>query len=189
MTVRILTIFALVLSVPALASAQSVEVLATTGVVHLWDDEGSIGIGVPIGGGVGLKWPSGWGIEALADTQKATRDFDSGVRFDSTVAAARARLIRYFRSGRTQPYAGAGFGVTHVESTRESPVGCALVNNVFTCTGRDISQSESTAGTWSGFAGLRIVAGGVVFLRPEFEFSMAGEHVRMGGVVAIGASW
>jgi opacity protein-like surface antigen len=181
--------FALVLSIPALASAQSVEVFATTGIVQLWDDEGNIGAGVPIGGGVGFNWPRGWGIEALAETQKATRDFDSGVRFDSTVTAARARLIRYFGSGRTQPYAGAGFGVTHIESTRESPADCALVNNVFTCTGRDIFQSESTAGTWSGFAGLRIRTGGVLFVRPEFEFSMAGEHVRMGGVVAVGASW
>jgi hypothetical protein len=188
MTVRILAI-ALVLSVPAHASAQSVEVFATTGVVQLWDDEGNIGVGVPIGGGVGFRWPGGWGIEALAEMQKATRDFDSGVRFDSTVTAARARVIRYFGSGRTQPYAGAGFGVTHIESTRESPVGCALVNGVFTCTGRDIFQSESTAGTWSGFAGLRISAGRVMFVRPEFEFSMAGEHVRMGGTVAIGASW
>lgn len=182
-------LIALVLSIPAHASAQSFEVFATTGVVQLWDDEGNIGAGVPIGGGVGFKWPGGWGIEALAETQKATRDFDSGVRFDSTVTAARARLIRYFGSGRTQPYAGAGFGVTHIESTRESPSGCALVNNVFTCTGSDIFQSESTAGTWSGFAGLRISAGRVLFARPEFEFSMAGEHVRMGGVVAIGASW
>ena len=188
MTMRLLAI-ALVVSVPALASAQSVEIFATTGVVQLWEDEGNIGTGVPLGGGIGFKWPRGWGIEALAETQKATRDFDSGVRFDSTVTAARARLIKYFGSGRTQPYAGAGVGVTRIESTRESPVGCALVNNVFTCTGRDIFQSESTAGTWSGFAGLRIGAGRVLFVRPEFEFSMAGEHVRMGGVVAVGASW
>ena len=181
--------FALVLSIPALASAQSVEVFATTGVVQLWDDEGNIGAGVPIGGGVGFRWPRGWGIEALAETQKATRDFDSSVRFDSTVTAARARLIRYFGTAPTQPYAGAGFGVTHIESTRESPAGCALVNNAFTCMGRDIFRNESTAGTWSGFAGLRISAGRVLFVRPEFEFSMAGEHVRMGGVVAVGASW
>ena len=76
---------------PALASAQSIEVFATTGVVQLWDDEGNIGVGVPIGGGIGFKSPHGWGVEALAETQKATRDFDSDVRFDSTVTAARAR--------------------------------------------------------------------------------------------------
>ena len=81
--------------------------------------------------------------------------------------------------------------MTRVESTRESPIGCALVNNVFTCTGRDIFQSESTAGTLSGFAGRAHRAGNVLFVRPEFEFSMAGEHMRMGGTSsAIGRrSW
>jgi len=174
---------------PVLASAQSIEVFATTGVVQLWDDEGSLGVGVPIGGGIGFKSPHGWGIEMLAETHKAQRNFDNGVQFDSTVTAARGRIIKYFGSGRTQPYAGGGLGVTRVKSTRESPTGCALVNNVFTCTGRDIFQSESTKGTLSGFAGVRIAAGNVLFVRPEFELSRAGEHTRIGGTVAIGASW
>jgi hypothetical protein len=50
-------------------------------------------------------------------------------------------------------------------------------------------QSESTKGTLSGFAGVRIAAGNVLFVRPEFELSRAGEHMRIGGTVAIGASW
>ena len=128
---RVFLLGVLILS-PVLASAQSIEVFATTGVVQLWDDEGSLGVGVPIGGGVGFKSPHGWGIEMLAETQKAQRNFDSGVQFDSTVTAARGRIIKYFGSGRTQPYAGGGLGVTRVKSTRESPTGCALVNNVFT---------------------------------------------------------
>ena len=173
MTLRIIAI-TVALSFPALASAHSVEVFATTGLVQLWDDEGNIGAGVPIGGGLGFKSPHGWGIEALAETQKATRDFDSSVRFDSTVTAARARLLKYFGNGRTQPYAGGGFGVTRVASTRESPMGCALDDNVFTCSGRDIFRSKSTARTLSGFAGLRIAAGRVLFVRPELEFGKAG---------------
>ena len=177
------------LSFPALASAEPVEVFVTTGLHHVWDDEGNIGVGVPIGGGIGLKSPHGWGIEALAETQKAKRDFDSGVRFDSTVTTARARLIKYFGSGSTQPYAGGGLGATRITSTRESPTGCALVNNVFTCTGRDVFRNESTAGTLTGFAGLRIRVGRKLFVRPEFEFAKAGEHIRLGGTVAIGASW
>jgi opacity protein-like surface antigen len=182
------SLLVLILS-PVLASAQSIDVFATTGVVQLLDDEGSLGVGVPIGGGVGFKSPHGWGLEVLAETQKAKRNFDSGVRFDSTVTAARGRIMKYFGDGRTQPYAGGGLGVTRVKSTRESPTGCALVNNVFTCTGRDIFQSESTNGTLSGFAGVRIAAGNVLFVRPEFELSRAGEHTRIGGTVAIGASW
>jgi hypothetical protein len=29
----------------------------------------------------------------------------------------------------------------------------------------------------------------VLFVRPEFELSRAGEYMRIGGTVAIGASW
>jgi hypothetical protein len=43
--------------------------------------------------------------------------------------------------------------------------------------------------TLSGFAGVRIAAGNVMFVRPEFEVSKAGEHMRLGGTIAIGASW
>jgi hypothetical protein len=60
---------------------------------------------------------------------------------------------------------------------------------VFTCTGRDVFQSASTSGTLSGFAGVRIPVGNVLFVRPEFEMSKAGEHTRLGGTVAVGASW
>jgi len=124
--------------------------------------------------------PHGWGIELLAETQKANRHFDSDVLFDSTVTAARARLLKYFGGGRTQPYAGGSLGVTRITSTRESPTGCALVNNVFTCTGRDMFRTESTAGTLSGSAGVRIAVGNVMFVRPEFKLSKAGEHMRLG---------
>jgi opacity protein-like surface antigen len=186
---RLVFLLGALIPAPVLASAQSIDVFATTGVVQLWDDEGNLGVGVPIGGGVGFRSPHGWGLEALAETQKAERHYDSGVRFDSTVTAARGRIMKYFGNGRTQPYAGGGLGVTRVKSTRESPTGCALVNNVFTCTGRDIFRSEHTNGTLSGFAGVRIAAGNVLFVRPEFELSKAGEHLRIGGTVAIGGSW
>src|SRR5688572_7606029 len=100
MTVRMLFLTALILS-PALASAQSIEIFATTGAAQLWDDEGNLGVGVPIGGGIGFKSPHGWGIELLAETQKAERNFDSDVRFDSTVTAGHARILKYFGGGRT----------------------------------------------------------------------------------------
>src|SRR5687768_4639758 len=173
MTVRILLFVAIFLS-PVFASAQSLEIFATTGVVQLWDDEGNIGLGVPIGGGVGFRSPHGWGIEVLAETQKAERNFDSGIRFDSTVTAARGRIIKYFGDGGTQPYAGGGLGLTRIKSARTEPFG----NNVF--------RSASTAGTVSGFAGVRIAAGDRLFVRPEFELSKAGEHIRIGGTVAVG---
>jgi len=185
---RSVLLAALILS-PAVASPQSIEVFGTTGAVQLWDDEGNIGVGAPIGGGVGFRSPHGWGIELVAETQKAKRNFDSDVRFDSTVTAGRARILKYFGGGRAQPYAGGGLGVTRVTSTRDYPADCSLTNSVFGCTSRDIFRSKSTAGTLAGFAGVRFAAANVMFVRPEFELSRAGEHMRIGGAIAIGASW
>ena len=173
---RLLLLSVLIL-IPALGSAQSLEVFATTGVVQLWDDEGNIGSGVPVGGGVGFRSPHGWGVEALAEAHKATRDFDSGVSFDSTVTAGRARIVKYFGIGPAQPYAGGGLGLTRVKSARTEPFG----GNIF--------RRSTTSGTLSAFAGVRIAAGNTLFVRPEFEFLKGGEHIRMGGTVAVGASW
>jgi len=164
---------------PALASAQSVEIFATTGVCQVWDDEGNIGTGVPIGGGIGFRSPHGWGVEFLAERQKATRNFASGVSFDSTVTAARARLLKYFGSSRTQPFAGASLGIARIESSRTEPLGI----------GGAVFQRTSTDGSLGGFFGVRISAGDHLFVRPEFEVSKSGEHLRMGGMVAVGVSW
>jgi opacity protein-like surface antigen len=163
--------------VPTLASAQSVELFAMTGVAQVWDDEGNIGNGVPLGVGVGFRSPHGWGVEGFAEAHEATRDFDSGVRFDSTVTAARARIVKYFGAAATQPYAGGGLGVTRVKSARTEPFNA----NIF--------RRTSTSGTLSAFAGVRIAAGSTLFVRPEFEFLKASEYIRMAGTVALGASW
>ena len=139
---------------------------------------------MPIGGGVGFKWPGGWGIEVLAETQKRTRDFDSGVRFDSTVTAARARLIRYFGSGRTQPYAGARlWRDAHRVDARVTFRLRAGQQRVYLHGQRHLSKrvdgghmERLRRSGQSAQAARRSRA-------PEFEFSMAGEHIRMGGVV------
>lgn len=186
---RIVSLLGIVVLSPVLAAAQSIEVFFTTGVVQLWDDEGNLGTGAPVGVGLGFRSPHGWGIEVLADAQKATRTFDSDVRLDSTVLSLRARMLKYFGDGRVQPYAGAGLGATSVKSTRDAPSGCALINNIFTCSSRDVFRSDATSGTLVGFTGIRISAGRSVFVRPEFELSKAGEHLRIGGFVAVGASW
>jgi opacity protein-like surface antigen len=188
---RILGLLLILLS-PRLASAQSLELFAVTGAVQLWDDEGSLGVGVPIGGGVGFRSPHGWGIEALIEGQNASRRFESpsDVRFDSTVMSGRARLLKYFGTARAQPYAGGGLGVTRIKSTYDYPAGCGFgPNNQFQCTSRDVHRRDQTAGTLTGIAGVRIAVGSKLFVRPEFEFSRAGEHMRMGGTVAVGGSW
>ena len=189
MTIRTGLVLILLL-LPAATHAQSLEVFAMTGAVQLWNDESRLGIGMPIAGGIGFRSPHGWGIEALFERQRATRTFDSTVKFDSTVTAASTRLLKYFGSGRVTPFAGGGIGVTRVRSTFDYPADCALgPNNQFSCARRDITSRSTVAGTLTGVAGLRIAAGGRVFVRPEFQLSRAGEHLRMGGTVAVGTAW
>ena len=189
MTIRIGLLLVL-LFLPVAAHAQSLEVFAMTGAVQLWDDESRLGLGMPIGGGLGFRSPHGWGIEALFDRQRASRDFTSTVTFDSTVTAASARLLKYFGGERLSAYAGGGLGVTRVRSTFDFPADCALgPNNQFSCARRDITNRSTVAGTLTGFAGLRIAAGERFFVRPELHLSKAGEHLRLGGTVAVGRAW
>ena len=80
-------------------------------------------------------------------------------------------------SGRPERF-GGGFGVMRVESSRTEPPGFGVV-----------FSSQATSGTLSGFAGVRIPVGSRLFVRPEFEVSRGGEHMRIGGTVAIGVGW
>ena len=173
-----LLLLAAIILTPGFASAQTIEVFGITGGAQVWDDEGNIGFGVPFGGGIGFRMPGGWGVEGLVEGQKAERNFTSGVRFDSTLTSGRGRILKYFGTGRTQFYTGAGLGISRIASTRTEPVG---FGGVFSRT--------VNSGSVSGFAGLRIPAGTRLFVRPEFEISRAGEHVRIGGNVAIGLGW
>ena len=54
MTMRACFLLGVLILSPAFASAQSIEVFVITGLVQVWDDEGNIGVGMPIGGGVGV---------------------------------------------------------------------------------------------------------------------------------------
>ena len=171
-------LLAAIILTPVFASAQTIELFGITGGTQVWDDEGNIGFGVPFGAGIGFRTSTGWGVEGLFEGQKAERNFTSGVRFDSNLTSARGRVLKYFGTGRTQFYTGGGLGISKIATTRTEPAG---FGGVFSRT--------VNAGSVSGFVGLRIPVGTRVFVRPEFEISRAGEHLRMGGNVAIGLGW
>jgi opacity protein-like surface antigen len=178
---------------PALASAQttSVEVFGTTGIVTLWDDESKLGTGASFGVGAGVRLPSRIGIEVLVERHETHRrfEFPSDVRFDSDVIAARVRLAKYFFT-RVQPYVGGGFGVAQIKSVYDSPADCGFgASNQFQCLSRDIRTRTTTSPTLSAFGGVRFAAGQNLFVRPEFEFLTAKEHLRLAGTVAVGWGW
>ena len=122
------------------------------------------------------------------ERQRPNRRFPSDVRFDSTLTTGRARLLKYFGNASIQPYAGGSIGVTRVNSTYDYPLGCPGGPNQPSCPTRDIRRITSTNGTFGGFVGVRIPTG-VLFVRPEFEVSFAGEHMRIGANVGVGVLW
>jgi len=171
--------FLVILLFPGLVSAQtttSPEIFVRAGFVKLWDDEGNLGIGPSIGGGAGIRLPHGIGIEGLVERHSNDRHFSSGVAFDSTVVSGVGRVVKYVGRSGTQPYFGGGAGVTRVRTISQFP-------------GLPRGDRTTTSRTLSGFAGIRFETGRGVFVRPEFEVSQAGEHVRIGGALTAGIGW
>lgn len=144
--------------------------------MKLWDDEGNLGIGPSIGGGAGIKLPHNIGIEGLVERHTNDRHFSSGVTFNSTVAGTVGRIIKYVGTSRMQPYFGGGAGITRVRTMSQFP-------------GFPRNDRTTASRTLSGFAGMRFDTGRRVFVRPEFELSQAGEHLRIGGSLAAGLGW
>ena len=108
------------------------------------------------------------GVELLTEKQKVRRTFDSGVQLTRPITAARGPHHEALRQRRTQPYAGGGLGVTRVQSIRKSPSGCALGNNIFTCSGSDVFRATPRQ------VAQRIRRGAhrgrqVLFVRPELR--------------------
>ena len=169
----------LTLLFPTVLSAQATtsrEIFVRAGLVKLWDDEGNLGIGPSIGGGAGIKLPHNIAFEGLVERHTNDRQFTSGVTFNSTVVGAVGRIIKYVSASRMQPYFGGGAGITRVRTMSQFP-------------GFPSNDRTTTSRTLGGFAGIRFAARRRVFLRPEFELSQAGEHLRIGGSVAAGVGW
>ncbi len=164
---------------PTLLSAQttpSPEIFVRAGIVKLWDDEGNLGVGPSIAGGVGVRFAHGIGVEALVERHTNDRHFDSGVRFDSSVVGVMARVAKYLGQSSAQPYFGGGIGMTRVKTHSDFP-------------GFGPNDRTTTSATIAGFTGVRFAVGRRAFVRPEFELSRAGEHLRIGGSAAAGFGW
>src|SRR5215210_6870747 len=116
--------FFLLVFFPTVLTAQrnaSPEVFVRGGLGSLWDDEGKIGTGPSVAGGIGIKLPHRIGIEAIVERHASERSFSSGVSFESTTFAAMARLAKYVGGGPAQPYFGGAIGRARVHTIGEFP--------------------------------------------------------------------
>jgi hypothetical protein len=173
---RVLTAVFIIL-IPALLSAQTtrpVEVFGHAGIAGFWDDESFIGNGPLVGGGVGIRLPRGWALEASVDRHENDRRFStSGVHFHADVVSVEGRVLKYFGGEGVQPFFGGGLGIARVEQFTEG-----ITPDAHT---RTYNQSLLSVA-----AGVRAPLGERAFIRPEFEFSPI---TRMLGLVAIGYRW
>ncbi len=171
---RYLILFgALVFPTALYAQSPTIEIFGRAGLVQLWDDEGNIGTGPSIGGGLGVRFPVGVGIEGLFERHTNDRNFSSGVSFNSEATTGSLRVAKYFGGGGAKFYAGGAIGTSRITTRGQFP-------------GLPQSERQTTSTLVGGFAGVRIPMGPKAFARPEIEFSRAGEHLRIAGSFAIG---
>jgi hypothetical protein len=164
---------ALLLIFPAVSAAQGrppqagPEVFGTLAVGWLNDDEGSLGNGVDIGGGVGYRWPGPVAIEVQLGRLEAERRFESGVEFDATLLHVTGRLLYHFSVGDNEPYVGGAVGLTRFERTSIFPVLVPGPAGPPVRVGDEVSRRDGTEVTWGGVAGLRVRAANRIHVRPE----------------------
>jgi hypothetical protein len=166
----LVTIF---LFLPSAAAAQEYdsrwEVFGTLGYGGTWDDEGGIGRGLDVGGGLGLRATRKLGFEGSINRVKHVREFDSSpVRFEGTAVFASANALYHFSESRAQPFVTGGGGAFWHED-RSSGLGPPR------------APLEAGGFVFNFGGGVKVFLGKHVSLRPEFRIFI-GDPGGGGGV-------
>jgi opacity protein-like surface antigen len=133
------------------------EVFGSIGGGKIYDDEGSLGKGLDIGGGVGFRITPKVGIEGQVNRIDYERNFFSGVRFAGTAVFTTANLLYHFSTEKVQPYLVGGVGFVHHENRSRFPE-----DNVL--------PKRTTNGLATNFgAGVKIFLNKKFSVRPEFR--------------------
>jgi opacity protein-like surface antigen len=133
------------------------EVFGSLGGGKIYDDEGSLGKGLDIGGGVGFRITPKVGVEGQVNRIDYERNFFSGVRFAGTAVFTTANLLYHFSTAKVQPYVVGGVGFVHHENRSRFPEA-------------DFLPKRTANGFATNFgAGLKIFLNKKLSLRPEFR--------------------
>ena len=107
--------------------AQKREVFGAIGAAKAYDDEGGVGTGVPIAGGLGYRLSPKWGVLGEIHRMHHKREIGFDIPpFEGTGIFATANLLRYLSSGTVQPYVSFGGGLVHYDGRSGSDTGTAL---------------------------------------------------------------
>jgi hypothetical protein len=145
----------LLLGLPLLAQQRKADVFGLIGYGKTADDEGSLGGGMNVGGGIGYRLTRRIGIEGEVNGFRSRRDFGHGVpSFQHSGAHAMANVLAHFGPPRSQFYLLGGVGLVHV---------------------KNVQYGDSGIGLNLGFgAGFKAFVSERVYVRPDFRL-MAGD--------------
>jgi len=158
---------------PAAALAQAPptrsgpEVVGVFLVSHLTDDESFLGLGLAAGGGIGYRWRGRVGVEGRVERFSHTRNFDSGVRFETDGTRALGQVFYYWSDGNAQPFVAGAFGVIKVDGTRRFPVVQPGPTGAPVQIGTEEFSGTLTDKFWGASGGVRVRVTDRFALRPE----------------------
>ena len=113
-------IFAVLILLPSAIFAQEYdskgEAFINFGRGVTYDDEGSLGSGFNVGGGIGYHLTRKLKIEAEVNRIPFEREFSSGVRTEGTSVFVNANAVYHFSDSRARPYVIGGVGLLHYKN-------------------------------------------------------------------------
>ena len=169
----------------AVAQEYKGEVYGNFGYGAVWADDGSLGNGAVVGGGIGYRFSRRWGVAVDFSRHAHHRDFSwDGIvnKWDGHSLILNGSLVCHFRpESRTQPYLRFGLSYAYQEQNefyRETP--SAFLRQL-----GDSEVREETFHATNNYLGLDLGAGVKIFvaerisIKPEFRY--AALSVRGGG--------
>ena len=193
---------ALLLLTAAPLAAQSipprVDAAIGVGYAKTWDDEGSIGNGLSVGGDVSFRVTPRFGLGVRVERFHNYRDASDGVIVfdgDSTLVGAEARFR--FGKGTVQPVVHAGYGVLSYSGTTTTgpPRNPPFLDLRTTPIPTVITPHSGRADVASGGADVDVFVSRHLSIRPGFTIHMSASDdgslpwsIWRGGV-AIGLHW
>lgn len=157
------------------------EVFAGVGLARMGGDEGSLGSGPHVLGGVGVRFAPRLSIEADVTRTQHERDIAGGP-LEGTATGIFGSVVYHFSEGRTQVFVMGSVGLLRSETVHTYPIGGTPTT----------SRSDDNGFGWGGGGGVKIFLTPRFSLRPQVRLVFSEATGVMGlvaGSIGIGYHW
>ncbi len=180
---RLLLVFLLLTSGRAAAQSRPyrTEVFAGGGASRMGGDEGSLGRGPYVVGGMGFRFTARTSAEL--DLMRAQHERDiAGGPLEGTATGVFGNIVHHFSEGRTRGFVMGSVGLLHSRRTHSFPSGGTAI----------VVRSDNTHFAWGGGAGVKTFLKPHLSLRPQLRLVFSETTGVMGLAafsVAMGYHW